>query len=298
MDEIREQEVYVSEIAQFLNAPFEGKDFIVKRPATMDDLSDQAMIYLEVLNPEAQEKIDKHQAVLVIADRPWSVKNGAVLTTDHPRLSFVRILKEFFIEQSLPAVHKTAIISPQASLGANVSIGEYCLVGPLVVIDHGSEILSGVVIAGKVKIGKNCLIKDRAVIGSEGYGFVFDENSKPIHFPQFGQIIIGDGVWIGANSTIERSAFKDTIIEDNVKIDDLVHIGNGCRIKRNSMITAGTIISESVQIGSNCWIMPNVSIRNNITIGPNVTVGLGSVVVNDLPSPGVYVGNPAHLVRK
>jgi len=298
MDEIREQEVYVSEIAQFLNSSFKGEDFIIKKPATIDDLSDHAMIYLEAMNPEVQAKIDKHQAVLIIADSLFPVKNGAVLATDRPKLSFVRVLREFFIEQNLPVIHKTAIVSPQASIGTNVTIGEYCLIGSQAVIDNGSEILSGVVIAGKAKIGKNCLIKDRAVIGSEGYGFVFDENNKPIHFPQFGQIIIGDVVWIGSNTTIERSAFKDTIIEDNVKIDDLVHIGNGCRIEKNTMITAGTIISENVHIGSNCWIMPNVSIRNNIAIGSNVTVGMGSVVVNDLQSPGVYIGNPAHWIKK
>jgi UDP-3-O-[3-hydroxymyristoyl] glucosamine N-acyltransferase len=298
MDEIREQEVYVSEIAQFLNSQFEGEDFIVKKPATIEDLSGQAMIYIEKMTPELQEKINRYQSVLIIADNLWPVKNGAVLTTDHPRLSFVRVLKEFFVEQSLPTIQKTAIVSPQASIGANVTIGEYCLVGPKVIIDNGSEILSGVVLAGKVKIGKNCLIKDRAVIGSEGYGFVFDEYNKPVHFPQFGQIIIGDNVWIGSNTTIERAAFKDTLIGDNVKIDDLVHIGNGCRIDQNTMITAGTIISENVWIGANCWIMPNVSIRNDIQITSQVTVGIGSVVVKDLMTPGVYVGNPARWIKK
>ena len=298
MYEIREQEVYVSEIAQFLNANFEGEDFIVKKPATLDDLSDNVVTYLENPIPEFMDKIAKYRWVLIIADRMLTVKNGTVLHTPHPKLSFVRIIKEFFIEQSLPAIHKTAIVSPQTSIGANVSIGEYAVVGPKVAIDKGSEILSGVVLAGRVKIGKNCLIKDRAVIGSEGYGFVFDEKNRPIHFPQFGQVIIGDNVWIGSNTTVERSAFKDTLIGENVKIDDLVHIGNGCRIEKNCMITAGTIISENVCLGPNCWIMPNVSIRNNIKIGANVTVGIGSVVVSDLPSSGVYIGNPAHLIKK
>jgi UDP-3-O-[3-hydroxymyristoyl] glucosamine N-acyltransferase len=298
MYEIREQEVYVSEIAQLLNSHFEGEDFVVKRPATLDDLSDNAVIYLEDIDPGFKAAIGKYRAVLIIADRILPVENGAVIPTPHPKLSFVRIIKEFFIEQGLPAVHQTALVSPQASIGANVSIGEYSIIGPKVAIDKGSEILSGVVLAGRVKIGKSCLIKDRAVIGSEGYGFVFDENDKPIHFPQFGQIIIGDNVWIGSNTTVERSAFKDTLIGDNVKIDDLVHIGNGSRIEKNCMITAGTIISENVCLGPNCWIMPNVSIRNNIKIGANVTVGIGSLVVHDLPSSGVYIGNPARLIRE
>lgn len=297
MDEIREQEVYASEIAQFLNIRLANKDFIVKRPATEETLSDHVLLYLERINPAIQEAIDCYNGVLVIAPSIWPIKNGAVLATDYPKLSFVRVLKEFFVEQGLPKIHETAKVSPQAAIGANVSIGEYSLIGPKVVIDHNSEILSGVVLSGQVKIGKNCLIKDRAVIGSEGYGFVFDENLKPIHFPQFGQILIGDNVWIGANTTIERSAFKDTVIHDNVKIDDLVHIGNGCQIDENTMITAGTIVSENVHIGANCWIMPNVSIRNNIQIAPQVIVGIGSVVVKDLVNSGVYVGNPAHWIK-
>jgi len=298
MDEIREQEVYASEIAQFLNIPLEDKDFIVKRPATEETLSNNIVIYMEGMNPAVQTMIDRYEGVLVIASNIWPIRNGAVLATDLPKLSFVRVLKEFFVEQSLPKIHETARVSPQASIGANVTIGEYTLIGPWVVIDHGSEILSGVVLSGRVKIVKNFLIKYLAVIGSEGYGFVFDEINKPVHFPHFGQIIIGDNVWIGSNTTIERAAFKDTLIGDNVKIDDLVHIGNGCRIDQNTMITAGTIISENVRIGANCWIMPNVSIRNDIQITSQITVGIGSVVVKDLSTPGVYVGNPARWIKK
>lgn len=295
---IREQEIYVSEIVQFLNTSFEGEDIIVCRPSNIDNLTDHSVIYVEEADSSAIARIKASSHILVIASKPIDTGKNALIITTNPKLAFVQIVREFFMEQNLPAIHPTAQVAPQAAIAPNVTIGEFCVIGPEVSIESGTEILSGVVITGKVRIGKNCLIKNRAVIGSEGYGFVFDESGTPVHFPQIGRIIVGNDVWIGANTTVERSAFQDTVIGDSVKIDDLVHIGNGCRIDANTMITAGTVLSENVSIGSNCWLMPNVSVRNNITISPQVTIGIGSVVVHDLPANSTFVGNPAHSVKK
>jgi UDP-3-O-[3-hydroxymyristoyl] glucosamine N-acyltransferase len=295
---IREQEIYVSEIAQFLNCGFVGPDFIVSRPSSIDNLTEFSVVYVEEPDNQTVARITSTAHTLIIARSPLPATNSALIITPNPKLAFVQVLREFFMELSLPGIHPTAQVSSHAKLATNVTIGEFCVIGPEVEVENGTEILSGVVVTGKVRIGKNCLIKNRAVIGSEGYGFVFDESGNPVHFPQFGRIIIGNDVWIGANTTIERATFQDTVVSDGVKIDDLVHIGNGCHIGANTMITAGTVLSESVTIGPNCWLMPNVSVRNNIMIGAQATIGIGSVVVRDLPANATFVGNPARLVKK
>ena len=298
MYNLREYEVSCFELAQFLNVELSGNNFFVTQPATVDTPVNNAVIFVEKVTPEIIERLNEYDSIVVICSEAFHFSNGSIIVTENPRLSFVKIINEFFVENDLPSIHSTAILSESAVIGRNVSIGPGSIIGSDVVVGNDSEIQSGVVITGKVTIGNACVIKDRVSIGGRGYGFIEDENRKPIHFPQCGRIIIGERVWIGTNSTIERAAFSDTIIGSDIKIDDLVHIGSGSKIGDGSMLTAGVVLSKDVVIGSNCWLMPNVSIRNSMKIADHITVGIGSVVVADLLEAGIYFGNPAKLRKK
>jgi UDP-3-O-[3-hydroxymyristoyl] glucosamine N-acyltransferase len=177
-------------------------------------------------------------------------------------------------------------------------VGANSIITADVTIGNGTRILNNVVIEGPVTIGKSCVVKDGAVIGSEGYGFVEDEEGRLLHPPQFGRIVIGDRVWVGSNSTIERAMLTDTIIEDDVKLDDLVHVGSGSIVGRKSMITAGSVIAYDVAIGEGVTLSPNVAVREGVTIAARVVVGQGASVVSNLMAEGVYVGVPAKLLSK
>lgn len=151
---------------------------------------------------------------------------------------------------------------------------------------------------GNVIIGEECNIKSGVVIGQAGFGFEKDENGIPIHFPHLGRIVIGNNVYIGANTVIDRATLTSTIIGDHVKIDNLVHIAHNVIIGDYSYIIAGTILGGGVHIGKNCWIAPNVSIKQQLSIGDNALVGLGAVVLKNVDDNMIVVGNPAKILEK
>ena len=118
------------------------------------------------------------------------------------------------------------------------------------------------------------------------------------HFQNLGTIKIGSHVWIGSNCTIEKSQLEQTIIEDHVKIDDLVQIGHNSIIKKLSQITAGSVVCGRAQIGQGCWLAPNSVISTGCKIGDNCFVGTSSLVNKDFPKNSVLVGTPAKFLRK
>jgi len=293
MDMFRKKkfDVLASEIAEYLNRNLIGEDFIIKSPRCIKTKKFLGRYFIE--NQGDEDKI------LFITDEPTpSIPCAGYLISENPDLDLAYVLSEFFAVAPANTVHSTAIISDEAQLGRNVMVGANTLIGPDVQIGDNTKILNNVVINGPVRIGKFCVIKDGAIIGSEGWAFVEDEDGNAFHTPQLGVIVIGDHSWIGSNSTIERAMVEDTVISAYVKIDDLVHVGAGSIIGKRSMLTAGSIIAYNVIIGENVQIAPNAVIRENVRISNNVVVGQGAVVTTDLTADKVYVGNPARILRK
>jgi len=145
-------------------------------------------------------------------------------------------------------------------------------------------------------LNEDFFVEQVSTIGSEGFSFTFD-NDHFIHFNHLGKISIGNNVWIGSNCTIERAQIDKTLIEDHVKIDDLVHISHNTTIKKFSQITVGSMILGRAIVGEHCWISPNCVIENGYEIGDNSIVGTSSLVRNNFPSNSVIIGTPAKLVR-
>ncbi len=292
-------EVYASEIAEILNLSLVGTDFIVRGPGTLEKPADHTVVYADTLDAGAVESLRRARDVLaIIGDARGAEASGfAYIVAPNPRLAFVRVLSECFVERDIRNIDPTARISPGAAVGRNVIVGAHSVIGPDVTIGDNTIVLNNVVITGRVSMGCNCMIKDNSTIGSEGYSFEFDESGVPVHFPYVGRIVIGDNVWIGANTTVERAELDDTVIGPFVKIDDLVQIGQCSVIGERTMIAAGTIVSAYAVIGKGCWLAPHVSVRDRIAIGDNAVVGIGAVVVKSLDRDGVYIGNPARFLR-
>lgn len=292
MYRLRKFDIRASEIAGYLNKELIGEDFMIKHPRC---IRTETFIGHSVVGEQSEEG-DK---ILRITTRPISeMKCSGYIVSDQPDLDLAYILREFFATASTNQIHSSAVVSAEARIGRNVMIGAFSIVGPDVEIADNSKILNRVVVNGQVSIGKFCVIKDGAIIGSEGWAFVKDEDGIPFHAPQLGRILIEDRVWIGSNTTIERGMVEDTTISKDVKIDDLVHIGAGSHIGEKSEITAGVVVASRVLIGKNVRIAPNAVIREGLRIGDDVTIGLGTVVVKDVPLGSIYVGNPARLLRE
>jgi UDP-3-O-[3-hydroxymyristoyl] glucosamine N-acyltransferase len=150
----------------------------------------------------------------------------------------------------------------------------------------------GTKIHDNAKIGANC------TIGGVGFGYELDEEKKYVLLPHLGNVVLKSFVEIGNNTCIDRAVMGSTILEENVKVDNLVHIAHGVVIGKNSLIIANSMIAGSTKIGENVWVAPSVSILNKKTISDNSYIGMGAVVIKDVKENETIVGNPGKALVK
>ena len=123
--------------------------------------------------------------------------------------------------------------------------------------------------------------------------FERNELGEPVHFPHFGDVIVGNNVFIGSNTTVERATLGSTVIEDNVKIDDLVQVGHNSHIGEGSMITVGAIVCGGAELKPQSYLAPNVTVKEKVTMGYRGFAGIGAVVLKDVADNTVVAGVPA-----
>jgi UDP-3-O-[3-hydroxymyristoyl] glucosamine N-acyltransferase len=268
------------------------------KPIDQIEEFDNAIGWFNNDNLKKIKNIKSTSVILVseIADK-FILENNNCIVVTNPRRVFQEILTEFFNTSRKPLISKTAYIDRSAKIGNNVYIGhnviieEDCEVGNEVTILHNTVILNGTKIGDRVNIGSNTTIG--------GFGFGFEKNDvgdfEPI--PHLGNVLIGNDVEIGNNTCIDRAVLGNTILEDNVKVHNLVQISHGVIIRRNAIIIAKAMISGSVVIGENSWISPSATIMNKKLIGSNSLVGLGAVVLKSVDNNTVVAGNPAKFLR-
>ena len=150
---------------------------------------------------------------------------------------------------------------------------------------------------GEIDIHSTVKIGDGSIIGSDGFGFVWD-GGKYIRWPHVGGLVIESDVEIGSNNTVDRGSIGDTIIRRGVKTDNLVHIAHNCDIGEHTMLAAGATLSGSVRIGERAWIGVGATISNGIDIGDGSVIGAGAVVVKSIPPGECWIGNPARFYKE
>lgn len=253
-----------------------------------------------------------------------SAAGVAVIEADQPRLWFARAAK--LLKPALPAsgVHPAAVMGANVELGPGVTVGPCAVIGDGVRIGAGTRIEAGASVGDGVQVGEQCRIYPRAVLypgttlgnrvmvhsgavlGADGFGYVRDAKSgEYTQFPQQGTLVLEDDVEIGANSTVDRGALKETRIGRGTKIDNLVHVGHNCEIGANVILVALTGISGSSSVGNGAVIAGQVGIGDHVHIGPGVILGgqagvfSGSKVTNEGLKPGtILYGTPARPLRQ
>ena len=251
------------EIAGLINGELVGKNIMVNRPSSLKNIQHGSFVCFDKKDMDTFENLPFYEEVLFITDIEKLPVGISYIYTPSPAIVFLEIIKEFFLVNDTITISESAKIHTHAKIGRNVSVGENCVIGPDVVIGDNTQILNNVVITNSVKIGKNCIIKHNSTIGSEGFDFEIDKLGIPVNYPHIGNINIGNNVWIGSNTCIESGKISDTVIGDDVKIDDLVQIGYNCNIGDKSLITSGVIVERDVTIGDRTLVCPN-STKNNI----------------------------------
>lgn len=235
-----------------------------------------------------------------------------VIHTENPYVAFVMLLRK--IVASAPKksgyVHPTAVIDetakvhPTATIEAGCYVGQYSEIGENatlkpgaiindnVKIGDGTLIHSGVVICDDTLIGKNCVINPGAVIGGDGFGFIEDPEGAYHKIPQLGNVVIGDDCEIGSNTTIDRAMIGSTIIENGVKIDNLVQIAHNVIIGENTGIVSQVGISGSAKIGKRNRFGGQAGIAGHLEIADDVTLLARSGVGKSITRKGLYFGAP------
>lgn len=220
--------------------------------------------------------------------------NCNYIIVQNPRSFFKTILEKYFYKKpelnfisATASIHETATISKDVYIGNNVVVEENCYIGSNTYIGHNTVILKN------TKIGNHVIIGSNNTIGGVGFGYEKDEEGKFKLIPHIGNVIIKDNVDIGNNTCIDRGVLGSTIIEENCKIDNLVHIAHGVKLGKNSMVIANSMVAGSVVTGENVWIAPSANILNGIDIGANSLIGMGAIVTKSVPSDQVWAGSPA-----
>jgi UDP-3-O-[3-hydroxymyristoyl] glucosamine N-acyltransferase len=214
---------------------------------------------------------------------------------DYPRRALLNFINNFWVDTS-NADEIEYCIHPTAKIGDNVRLGKFCVIGAHVEVGDDTVIGNNTTIM-HAKIGKRCQIGSSATIGGDGFGFE-DEGENVISFPHLGGVIIGDDVRIGSSTCIDRASLGNTIIQDRVKIDNLVHVAHNVVIGRSSKVVAMSFIGGSTKIGKNAWIAPGAVLRDWVDVGNDALVGMGAVVTKSVLDNESVIGNPAKPIKK
>jgi UDP-3-O-[3-hydroxymyristoyl] glucosamine N-acyltransferase len=182
-----------------------------------------------------------------------------------------------------------AVVESRASIGAGCWIGAGAYVGPGARIGTDSRLHPGARVLADCAIGARAIVHSGAVIGADGFGFA-PLDGKWIKIPQTGRVVIGDDVEIGANTTIDRGAMGDTVIEDGVKLDNQIQVGHNCRIGAHSVLAGCVGIAGSASVGRSCQIGGAAMIAGHLSIADGTLIGPGTLVSRTISAPGYYTG--------
>ncbi|WMW82441.1 UDP-3-O-(3-hydroxymyristoyl)glucosamine N-acyltransferase [Undibacterium cyanobacteriorum] len=281
--------------------------------APLSDASENHITFLS--NPKFRSQATASKAVALIlseADHQaiGETYAGVRIISANPYVYFAKLAQYFYAlnaDRDLPGIHPSAWVSPDASvaatavIGAQASIEAGAIIGEHVVIGAGVSVGKRVTIGDQTRIHANvsiyhdCVIGDRcvihagAVIGADGFGFA-NEKGKWLKIPQTGRVVIGNDVEIGANTTIDRGALADTIIENGVILDNQIQIGHNCHIGENTAMAGCVGVAGSAKIGKNCTFGGAAMVLGHLTIADNVHISSGSMVSRSILEPGQYTG--------
>ena len=277
----------------------------VSRVATLSRADAGSLSFLA--NPRYRKQMEStHATAVVVGPEHAAACPVAALVDPNPYLAYARIADLLHPRTGPPAgIHSTAVVSagaqvaPSASVGPlaviedGADIGERVVVGPGCVVQRGAVIgadswlVSRVSLYPGVRIGRRCIVHAGAVLGADGFGFASDAGSW-VKVPQLGGVQVGDDVEIGANTTIDRGAIEDTVVEHGVKLDNQIQVGHNVSIGAHTAVAGCVGISGSTTIGRRCMIGGGVGIAGHLTIADDVVVTGCSLVSASIRQAGSY----------
>ena len=284
----------LAEFIEALGGTLEGDPGIeITRLAPLEAAQAQELSFLS--HPRYQQQLAASRAACVIvapAMREVAMARGACIVADDPYVYFARATQLWRKRHALPVapgVHPSAVVHSEAQVHVTASVG------PLCVIERGARVGAGTVLKSRITVGEDCHLGERCivhpgvVIGADGFGFA-PEGGTWVKIEQLGAVRIGDDVEIGANTCIDRGALQDTVIEDGVKLDNLVQIGHNVRVGRHSAMAGCVGVAGSANIGAHCTVGGGGIVLGHLTLADHVHVSASTTVTRSLTQPGQYTG--------
>jgi UDP-3-O-[3-hydroxymyristoyl] glucosamine N-acyltransferase len=235
---------------------------------------------------------------------------GARIVTANPYAYFARVAQLFEAQSGIaaaPGIHRSAVVDPAAAVAASASIGPHvvieagaqigeravigagCFIGRDARVGADTRLHARVTVQAACRIGARGILHSGAVIGTDGFGFA-NENGVYVKIPQTGGVLIGDDVEIGANTTIDRGALSDTVIEDGVKLDNQIQIAHNVRIGAHTAMAGCVGVAGSAKIGKYCTFGGAAMVLGHLTIADHVHISSGSLVSRSILEAGQYTG--------
>lgn len=286
-------------------------EIVIERLAPIESAGPADLAF--VSHPKYINKLAKSLAACVIVSpalRDAGVARGACIVTPDPYLYFAKLTQHWKrLHQSVVAVqiHASAFVDPTAQVSDNVSIGPFAFVGPGARLEEGVQLGAHTIVAQNARVGagshlaervtlaqgcslgQRCLVHPGAVIGADGFGFA-PNAGRWEKIEQLGAVRIGNDVEIGANTCIDRGALEDTVIEDGVKLDNLVQIGHNVRIGAHTALAGCAGVAGSASIGAHCTVGGGAVVLGHLTLADHVHISAASVVTRSLLKAGHYSG--------
>ncbi len=304
-----------AQIASIVEGEIQGNaEETINHPAKIEEGKQGSICFL--MNPKYEEHIYSSDASVVIIDKKIALKSDVkptLIWVSDAYSSFTKLLQmyeQMKKEQKKPyenhasewkdkvEMHAFVSIGDQCEFGSDVKLNANVTIGNKVKIGSNTVIYPGVTIYDDCVIGDNCIIHANTVIGSDGFGFAPQSTGDYDKIPQLGNVLIGNSVEIGSNVSIDRATMGSTIIEDGVKLDNLIQIAHNVRIKANTVIAAQTGISGSTTIGENCMIGGQVGFVGHIEIANGSKFQAQSGVAKSIKEPNLaWNDTPAFAYR-
>lgn len=308
-------EFKVEQIAAMVGGKIEGDgEKKVNRIEKIQDAKEGSISFLS--NPKYENFIYTTNASAVLVNKSFEPKkklNCTLIRVDDAYNSFTALLEEYskIMSYQKSGIEEPAYIGSGSSTGNNIYRGAYSYIGENTIIGNNvkiyphtyigdnvkinddSIIYAGVKIYNNTIIGKNCTIHAGAVVGSHGFGFAPQADGTYKSIPQVGNVIVKDNVDIGANTVIDCATFDSTVINQGVKLDNLIQVAHNVEIGENTVMAAQSGISGSSKIGKNCIIAGQVGIAGHLNIGNQVTLAAKAGILSDVKDKEVRLGSPS-----
>ncbi|TAG28062.1 MAG: UDP-3-O-(3-hydroxymyristoyl)glucosamine N-acyltransferase [Burkholderiales bacterium] len=223
----------------------------------------------------------------------WLSQGRAWIETDAPYLYFAKLTqwwKQKHAGALKAGVHPSAVIDPSAQIDPTASVGALCFVAAGARIGAHTHLAARVTVGEGCTIGQRCILHSGVVIGADGFGFAPRADKSWEKIEQLGAVRVGDDVEIGANTCIDRGALDDTIIEDGVKLDNLIQIGHNVKIGKHTAMAGNAGVAGSATIGAYCSVGGGAVILGHLTIADHVHISASTTVTRSITEPGLYTG--------